>query len=181
MNQALLGSWIWKLGCGEETLWKEVIRSKYGTDARGWSTNPVTQTYKCSVWKGIMQVKEDFMRGITIDVGREIWGALMNGVARPSTRVDDVNTIQVWFQEWPQINASTLGNQLWKMTLYAVCWIVWKTRNSIIFEEKNHSVERACVAVKSLLWYWCIDKPERRGKRFSELLYSWGRTVTGVG
>jgi len=36
MNEALKTKWLWRFTKDEDTWWKKVIVSKYGTDSFGW-------------------------------------------------------------------------------------------------------------------------------------------------
>lgn len=81
MNASLLTKWLWRLISNENSLWKKIIRAKYGTDARGRFTNKKLSTHGCSVWKGIEIHKgfvEDNMSfklgaGTEISFWNDIW------------------------------------------------------------------------------------------------------------
>ncbi|KAF5191708.1 Lipoxygenase, partial [Thalictrum thalictroides] len=63
-----MGRWLWRLNNGEDSLWKQVIREKYGKEDLGWFTKKINHSHKCSMWKDIMKGSEEFMRRVKMEV-----------------------------------------------------------------------------------------------------------------
>ena len=66
-NQALLGRWFWQFGVETDSLWGQVIGTKYGVSRRGWFTSMVGGTYGVSLWRYIN--KGWFSENISSEVG----------------------------------------------------------------------------------------------------------------
>ena len=52
-NKALLGKWLWRLANENESLWKQIISSKYDLQEGGWCSKGVRDRYGVGVWKAI--------------------------------------------------------------------------------------------------------------------------------
>lgn len=50
-NKALLGKWLWRYHLEGESLWKEVVDSRYGGARGGWCTNVVR-----GAWRGFVEI-----------------------------------------------------------------------------------------------------------------------------
>lgn len=51
-NHCLMMKWLWRFASGEQSLWKDVIQSKYEVEHH-WTTKLVTSTYGTSLWRTI--------------------------------------------------------------------------------------------------------------------------------
>lgn len=59
MNKTLLFKWSWRFGRESESLWRQVIVSKYGlSNDRMFKAPPLP--YGCSCWKAIMNSSVEF-------------------------------------------------------------------------------------------------------------------------
>lgn len=67
MNQALLGKWLWRVGSESESLWRQLIVSKYSIKREGWEVESGVYKYS-AIWKGICSVKEKFVQNIKFSV-----------------------------------------------------------------------------------------------------------------
>ena len=53
LNQALLSKWLWLFMVEHDSLWKQVIVTKYGYEIGSWSPGIATGPYGMSLWKHI--------------------------------------------------------------------------------------------------------------------------------
>ncbi|KAF9612178.1 hypothetical protein IFM89_038366 [Coptis chinensis] len=65
-----------------------------------------------------------------------------------------VDMVEEWLKAWPKVRGGTFGYKSWRLTPYAVLWVLWKSRNNHVFRKKVISVNRASMEVKALLWFW---------------------------
>ncbi|XP_059627240.1 uncharacterized protein LOC132270043 [Cornus florida] len=52
-NQALLGKWLWRYGRERHRPWRRLVSCRFGEEAGGWSTRPVTLVGGVGMWKAI--------------------------------------------------------------------------------------------------------------------------------
>jgi hypothetical protein len=69
LNQALLGKWLWRFMVEHDSLWKQVIVTKYGYESGSWSPGIVNGPYGMSVWKHIRQGWDRFFPHIKFVLG----------------------------------------------------------------------------------------------------------------
>ena len=69
LNQALLGKWLWRFMVEHDSLWKQVIVTKYGYESGSWSPGIVNGPYGMSVWKHIRQGWDRFSPHIKFVLG----------------------------------------------------------------------------------------------------------------
>lgn len=69
MNSAVLGKCLWRIGKGDEGLWKWVLSMKYCVSREGWVTRNAL-SYHLGIWKGILSVKDSFYQNIRFHIGR---------------------------------------------------------------------------------------------------------------
>ena len=55
LNKALLSKWIWRYACEKNSLWKQVIMTKYGQEGLGWRTKKANGAVGVGVWKVILK------------------------------------------------------------------------------------------------------------------------------
>ena len=53
LNKALLCKWCWRFANERESLWRKVIRSKFGEDYGGWSSGDIKGGFGVGLWKDI--------------------------------------------------------------------------------------------------------------------------------
>ena len=70
MNHALLGKWLWWVGEGLDGLWRQVLERKYGLLRDGWEVKDAS-TKSSALWKGILSVKDQFMKNINYHIRLE--------------------------------------------------------------------------------------------------------------
>ncbi|KAJ9704891.1 hypothetical protein PVL29_003103 [Vitis rotundifolia] len=58
LNKALLGKWIWRYACDKDSLWKQVIMTKYGQEGHGWRPKKASGAGGVGVWKEILKESE---------------------------------------------------------------------------------------------------------------------------
>ena len=69
LTRALLGKWNWRFAIEDNTLWKDIIRLKYGAEEGGWFSQDLGRTYGVGLWKEItkevaqMRANNDFLVG----------------------------------------------------------------------------------------------------------------------
>jgi hypothetical protein len=52
-NKALLGKWLWRYSTEPNSLWRQVIDSKYGGQGNFWVSNRVNTPHGVSLWRHI--------------------------------------------------------------------------------------------------------------------------------
>ena len=68
-NRALLGKWLWRFGNERETLWRQVIHSKYGSLPGGWASANIPGPYGVGLWKNIKKDWAHFTCFLRFEVG----------------------------------------------------------------------------------------------------------------
>lgn len=58
-NHSLMMKWFWRYGSNENSLWKEVIKGKYGVEGN-WAAKHVSGPYGVSLWKSIRNLWPKF-------------------------------------------------------------------------------------------------------------------------
>ena len=53
LNKVLLCKWCWCYFSEGDSLWKNIIRGKFGQEERGWRSGVVRDSYGVGVWKMI--------------------------------------------------------------------------------------------------------------------------------
>ncbi|OIS95712.1 cbl-interacting serinethreonine-protein kinase 9, partial [Nicotiana attenuata] len=79
-NHSLMMNWLWKFAADEQSLWREVVREKYGMEGK-WTTKPVRSPYGVSLWKSIRncwpkvinKAKFKVENGMKISLWDDIW------------------------------------------------------------------------------------------------------------
>jgi hypothetical protein len=69
LNQALLGKWLWRFMVEHDSLWKQVIVTKYGYEPRSWSPGIANGHYGRSLWKHIRQGWDRFSSHLKFVLG----------------------------------------------------------------------------------------------------------------
>ncbi len=69
LNQALLGKWLWRFVVKHDTLWKQVVVTKYGYETGSWCPGIVNGPYGMSLWKHIRQGWERFSPHLKFGLG----------------------------------------------------------------------------------------------------------------
>lgn len=67
-NKCLLTKWLWRFTIEEQSLWREVVESKYGLDG-DCCFNLVHSSYGVSVWRTIRNLWPSLNRNIVFKVG----------------------------------------------------------------------------------------------------------------
>lgn len=81
-NLALLSKCLWRFSVEQGFLWHSIIRSRYGTNANGWSSNQNPHRPKSLCWNHINQVSPLFFPHIHFPLGnrtnirfwKDLWG-----------------------------------------------------------------------------------------------------------
>ncbi|KAJ9675215.1 hypothetical protein PVL29_024243 [Vitis rotundifolia] len=68
-NKALLGKWLWRFANENDSLWKQIISSKYDLQDGGWCSKVVRDRYGVGVWKAIRNGWEKFQSHSCFIVG----------------------------------------------------------------------------------------------------------------
>ena len=69
LNQALLGKWLWCFMMKHDSLWKQVVVTKYGYEIGSWSSGIVIGPYGMSFWKHITQGWDRFSPHLNFVLG----------------------------------------------------------------------------------------------------------------
>ena len=68
-NKALLGKWLWRYSTEPNSLWRQVIDSKYGGQGNFWVSNRVNTPHGVSLWRHIRAGWDVFSQHISYTVG----------------------------------------------------------------------------------------------------------------
>ncbi|KAJ9693622.1 hypothetical protein PVL29_009537 [Vitis rotundifolia] len=71
-NKALLGKWLWRFANENDSLWKQIISSKYDLQDGGWCSKGIRDRYGMGVWKAIRNGWENFRSHSHFIVGDDI-------------------------------------------------------------------------------------------------------------
>lgn len=66
-NKALLSKSLWRFGVERDSLWREVIASKYGM-VSDWEAKSSSRPYGCECWKAIMKAAKNFRQRIKFEL-----------------------------------------------------------------------------------------------------------------
>ena len=69
MNKALLSKWSWRFANDRKSLWRRVIRCKFGESSRGWHTCDLRGGYGTSLWKEIKKEWPSFFQNSVFALG----------------------------------------------------------------------------------------------------------------
>ena len=69
MNRAFLEKWTWRFAVEKNSLWKTVIKLKYGTEAGGWFANAPRGSYGIGLWKEISKESEQLKNDRFFELG----------------------------------------------------------------------------------------------------------------
>ncbi|RVX22513.1 Kinesin-like protein KIN-7C, mitochondrial [Vitis vinifera] len=80
-KKALLGKWLWRFANENESLWKQIISSKYDLQEGGWCSKGARDRHGVGVWKAIRNGWENFRShsrfivgdGTRVKMGAEAW------------------------------------------------------------------------------------------------------------
>lgn len=67
-NNSLLMKWLWSFASQEQSLWKEIIRTRYGME-NWWITKATTQPYDTGLWRSIRNLWPKLINNCKIKVG----------------------------------------------------------------------------------------------------------------
>lgn len=67
-NQGLMMKWLWRFSTTEQSLWKNVIKARYGMGG-SWTTNSINSPYGVSLWRSIRKLWPKFSNKSNLKVG----------------------------------------------------------------------------------------------------------------
>ena len=67
-KEALLGKWLWRLGDGQDGLWKKIVMVKYNVTRDGWDTQR-TKPSRSRFWRDLLSVRASFVSMVHYRVG----------------------------------------------------------------------------------------------------------------
>lgn len=76
-NKALLGKCLWMFYLETQTLWRGLMKDKYGLLEGGWRTRDIALPSWCGLWRNILKGWDVFLRNISFKVGD--WARLIFG------------------------------------------------------------------------------------------------------
>ncbi|KAF5184120.1 hypothetical protein FRX31_026293, partial [Thalictrum thalictroides] len=77
----------------------------------------------------------------------EIWKAILGSSVETYAVIFVADSVEDWLRLWLKAKSPNFG-ELWQMLPFAVCWLLWKTCNNLIFAQKDCTVERICNEIK---------------------------------
>lgn len=89
--------------------------------------------------------------------------------------------VQMVFLEKKTKIFSTKGNFMWDVLPFAICWCIWKERNSRTFEGKELKTDRIIQEIKATILYWAIPFKALEGIHFEDLMCRWEVVVRDRG
>ena len=69
LNKALMRKWCWRFANERESLWRKVIRSKFGEDYGGWSSGDIKGGFGVGLWKEIRKEWTHLFQNTYLDLG----------------------------------------------------------------------------------------------------------------
>ncbi|OVA11575.1 hypothetical protein BVC80_1169g48 [Macleaya cordata] len=91
----------------------------------------------------------------------------------PSSTVD-------LLQSWHGLKFSKEGRKLWKLIPHAVFWMLWKTRNELIFRSASCSFQEIIIKIKGVLYGWRKGLGLLGQFHFQDLVFGWERVVQAL-
>ncbi|CAN4089863.1 unnamed protein product [Withania somnifera] len=161
-NTCLLRRWLWRF-CNEDlALWRRFIAQKYGLN--NWTTEEVTGTFGCSVWKTVTRMWQDFsakvdrvagllqalnqFSGVSLKPDKLVWKLHNKGLFTVKSCYWDRNTNHSLPIVWP-------WELIWKVKIpLKVSCFIWLV------------IRRACLTYEVL---------QRRYADLFKVLYVWTR------
>ena len=69
LNKALMCKWCWRFANERDSLWRKVIRSKFGEDYGGWSSGEIKGGFGVGLWKEIRKEWTHLFQNTYLDLG----------------------------------------------------------------------------------------------------------------
>lgn len=69
MNKVLLCKWCWRYASDRDSLWKKVIKGKYGEEEGGWRSCKVRNPFAVGFWKAISKEWDLFSSNVCHAIG----------------------------------------------------------------------------------------------------------------
>ncbi|KAF9622604.1 hypothetical protein IFM89_032503 [Coptis chinensis] len=108
----------------------------------------------------------------------EVWSIMMQPFGLSFPRLARADSLEDLLRCWQKMRGNGFIAKLWKLTPYAVLWVLWKTRNDRVFHEKIIPPVRACIGAKDFFWYWLCTSPTRRHYHITSRIWSFTGTLS---
>ncbi|KAF5189494.1 hypothetical protein FRX31_020921 [Thalictrum thalictroides] len=66
----------------------------------------------------------------------------------------DNNGARDFLCKWPSLNNRGLSAAIWDIIPYTVIWILWRTMNTIVFDNRVFALDEVVRRIKCTLWNW---------------------------
>ncbi|KAF9599279.1 hypothetical protein IFM89_036577 [Coptis chinensis] len=91
---------------------------------------------------------------LVCDTVKFVWTNLVDNIFDIIEVMSNTYSLENLLQQWPQVRGGNFGKKLWRILPYATTWIIWTTRNEVVFRHKQVRRDHMCTNVKALAWYW---------------------------
>ncbi|OVA18907.1 hypothetical protein BVC80_8939g36 [Macleaya cordata] len=81
---------------------------------------------------------------------------------------------------WNGCKFSKGGRKLWRLIPHAICWVLWKQRNEIIFDSKQSSFHERLIRIKGMLFLWGKGLNCLSNFRFEDFVVRWETVVQAL-
>ncbi|KAF5197311.1 hypothetical protein FRX31_013102 [Thalictrum thalictroides] len=110
-------------------------------------------------------------------ITRIIWNYFTADVISTDHLLANANIVKELLENWPKRRKDSFGNSLWNYLPYAILWIVWISRNDIVFDDNHLNLARICNRIKGILWFWIGGESKNPGNYFVNLITDWSILV----
>ncbi|KAF5183162.1 hypothetical protein FRX31_027250, partial [Thalictrum thalictroides] len=87
------------------------------------------------------------------------------------------HTVKEALNDWPKRTNHNLGGRAWELLPYAIMWILWITRNELIFRDKTFTIRGICAKMKGVIYYWLGNWRGRQNYHFNNFIHNWDDLV----
>ncbi|KAF5180956.1 hypothetical protein FRX31_029452 [Thalictrum thalictroides] len=109
-----------------------------------------------------------------------VWNSLLSHLGMMDEIMDN-NGAGDFLCKWPSLNNRGLSAAIWDIIPYTVIWILWRTRNTIVFDNGVFALDEVVRRIKCTLWNWLdiigkeVDVKENKG--IAVLFDDWEEVV----
>ncbi|KAF9588865.1 hypothetical protein IFM89_016828 [Coptis chinensis] len=73
---------------------------------------------------------------LVCDTVKFVWTNLVGNIFDIIEVLSNTYSLENLLQQWPHVRGGNFGKKLWRILAYATTWIIWTTRNEVVFRQK---------------------------------------------